>query len=103
MKTSRAKIASAFKVALAHMWDGKDGLQLMNSETLDKYICHGLERVYKNGGKAAIKIINDRLDGSMTLETWLASEGYTDSYYNTKKMQITRKAWLESLIEEFSK
>jgi hypothetical protein len=106
MSVTRKQIAKAFKVALAHQWDGKCYADLYGSDTahFDKFICHGLDRVPSKAGRAAAKIIEHRLEGELCLETWLVNKKDIDWMQHThEKIQTTRKAWLKSLIEEFSK
>jgi hypothetical protein len=106
MKATRKQIAKAFKIALAHQWDGKCYADLYGDDTAhcDKFICHGLDRVPGKAGPAAAKIIDERLEGEICLETWLVNKKDIDwVHHNPEKMQTTRKAWLKSLIEEFSK
>lgn len=61
--------------------------------------------------RMAKDIIEDRINHCFGIDTWLKEQGddicyqvITDMNYNQgRKLQAYRKAWLESLIKEFSK
>jgi hypothetical protein len=64
--------------------------------------------------KACMKVVQDRLDGEDTLESWLyyvhdiecvrpASHYSLVEPERLDKLFVTRQAWLDSLVEEFSK
>lgn len=78
------------------------------------YICHAitLASIELNMTRAAVELkslIAGRLGSVITLDSWIALHHpalvndltYTDTEYN-RKMQATRHAWINSLIEEFS-
>lgn len=107
-KVSNKDIAKAFKYAKKHLSETTDGC--------DQYICH----VIKLGVGAGViseyvrekcrKIINKRLSNFLFFSNWLydihpelRSAIREDSRLNQgRKMQETRRAWLDSLIKEFN-
>ena len=90
------QIADAFRAAKILIKNGSE-----------EFICIALFEVDKPGSEAAIKVIEARLGMSLTLEGWLVSRGHAtrdEVLYSRDaalKMQITRLAWLDSLIAEF--
>jgi hypothetical protein len=78
----------------------------------EEYICHAIEKLYgdmkitlrdRNRNK---KIIRDRLDGVISYETWLIRNykinlEISDYHKRSDKLQVSRHAWLDSLIKEF--
>jgi len=92
MSTNKQKVA-ALKVARKRIESG-----------LRWYICTALPKT--DAGKAPECVVSDRLDGNHTLEGWLYYGGHAtwdDIDANPERMRITRLAWIDSLIEEFSK
>ena len=81
-----------------------------------KFICFALRHAQRAGtitemqADAARKVIAVRLAGHFSFEEWLAATHpelsmavITDAYNsNSRKLQKTRQAWLDSLIKEFS-
>jgi len=83
-----------------------------------RYICFALRDVYMDCGptrpvsecKQYLKsLIETRLEKTSSLEAWLIENEHVscsikDLYVgeNNSKMNITRLAWIDSLIEEFS-
>lgn len=101
------QLAKAFKAA-------KDHLARHNTKHKSRLICCALadardnKRISTMAYKKAIAVIHQRLNGSATLYTWLHSRGYAFEMHRDmncnagRKLQATRHAWLDSLIEEFS-
>lgn len=114
----RKQLKTAFEAALPH-------LALSHTSDGVKYISDCLEVAYVFGeitlegqhlAATLIKerlggtLIKERLGGSESLDSWLIEKNIAPRnemnhdciYSNRIKIQATRKAWLESLIEEFS-
>ena len=53
--------------------------------------------------KAAIAIIEERLEGKHTLEDWLASKGVSYEDMSDTRLHAHRHLWLNKLVKEFSK
>lgn len=97
------------KAALVHLWDGV-GIHYF------KYwhICHCImevgeqanpvisDRVYDRCDDI-VKIIEDRLDGHLTLDHWLKAQGVVLKNFSKKDFQEHRRKWLLILIEEAEK
>jgi hypothetical protein len=105
----RKQLKAAFEAALPH-------LALSHTSEGVKYIsdCLGVAYVFGEitleGQHLAADLIKERLGGSESLDSWLIEKNIVPRnevshdciYSNRIKIQATRKAWLESLIEEFS-
>lgn len=112
-KPSRAAIADRFTQAKKFLWDGKPGGERANAH----YVCWAIDRA-SGFGKPELRIagackaiITERLGGLSSLADWLRHHHYEDwalAHRKLKsadlylKLQVTRHAWLDSLIEEFS-
>lgn len=84
------------------------------SDSFDKttYICNAIlfSEDLLSIHDLCVGVISDRLGGNSTLEGWLVDNGiatlseirYDENCNNMKKIQATRHAWIDSLIEEFS-
>lgn len=106
-----ANLAKAFKAAKRHLSD-------TTRDTKDKkeFICWALRVAMRNGKITtneyweAKSIINSRIEGLGTFNAWIENKypklavaiNMDRSYNSGRQMQITRKAWLDSLIKEFS-
>lgn len=105
----RKNLAKAFTLAKEYLWLG--------GETMPpgkfKFICFTLNHIYINeliDINAFIQtkqLIQSRLDPFVTLEDWLNMEigqpkVTKDTDGSCLRLQATRAAWLDSLIEEFS-
>lgn len=117
-KAQREHIRCAFIAAKARL--SPTG---MVTDSHDRYICHAIMNAAKTSGlsgtrlKTAIYfateaklIIESRLDGCFTYETWLKKfhinlvgedYRYVEAEY-LRKAQGARKRWLNSLIQEFA-
>ena len=106
--STRSQVHGAFKKALKLLSDTHHGR--------NEHICTCLQDL-EHAGKistaamlAARKIVMERLNGSYTLSSWLRMHGGVpeedvsdDREYNAgRRAQAARKAWLESLVQEFS-
>ncbi len=98
--TTREQLLKAFTNAKMHL-RGPDEL---NSEHKVTYICNAIGRTSVSSAtrQKATSIIDKRLNGHETLGQWLRHEKGIDSYQSRAKQQVTRHAWLDSLIKEFS-
>ena len=112
----RKKIHDAFVACKPHLrtsdlkWVGEG-----DSKATSSYICHALSDMRAiaitdraqdlvDGSRLAKQVIDHRLAGHESLNDWIVEYGInvfavadTDA-----RMQATRHAWLDSLIEEFS-
>lgn len=96
----RALIAYSFECALDDLWDGKS---ILGAGSTKSSICSALP--VGPGGDMARAVIMERLGGFFSVPTWLVKNGYmTDAerYSNQVRIQEYRRAWVQSLIEEFS-
>lgn len=96
----RALIAYSFECALDNLWDGKS---ILGPGSIKASICSALP--VGPGGDMARAVIMERLDGYFSVPTWLVRNGHmTDAerYSNQTRIQEYRRAWVQSLIEEFS-
>lgn len=93
------ELAQVFEEAQTKLWDGDKRHNFGKM-----YICHAIDNVYvpsQNKDKAR-EIIQERLQGWPTVEEYLHyEEKVPESKLTSKKVQAHRKAWLQSLVEEF--
>jgi hypothetical protein len=81
----------------------------------NRYICCALDHVtnWRNpaedsASRSLQDLVEERLGGASTLEGWLVLKCHVRGYGvfndpdNFKKAQRTRRAWIDSLIKEFS-
>jgi hypothetical protein len=73
------------------------------------FICHAIETLHRSHPIEVFELtalISHRLNGRSTYTSWLndAYPGVYPVYYdiNYKQIQLSRHAWIDSLIEEFS-
>ena len=98
----RQKIANAIRAGLPYLWNGR-GIW-GNEKTV--YICFAIDRTwgYDSAGQvwiaAAKAVIHQRIAPYSTVEDWLEAQGV--KRITNRKLQAYRKAWMRSLIEEFS-
>lgn len=119
-RPQRQLIAQAFKQGLKHLWDG-NRYDVAYREK-ESYICYAIARhacgtSVKQARLAvdlACEVIHSRMDyydaqgrlhSPRSLKGWLKLRvGVSDlELIDTIRVQAYRRAWLESLIEEFSK
>lgn len=109
----RAGIARAFKEAKGILWDGS-GTESSQPQK-QKYICHALDKTgrwkvnhaeFSYFGMAK-EVVQRRLGECYSLERWLRMNGVSNNARagtgNPELMQEHRHAWINMLIEEFSK
>lgn len=108
-KRERKALNRAFTAALQHLSETH-----LDSETECEFICHALSKAETFGKISypdemrAKGLIMWRLGGNVDLTNWLIDQGMDSKAIKTDrsrmglKAQAARKAWLESLIEEFS-
>jgi len=91
------KTSQAFRLTKAKVWDGT-GSRPKNRKA---YICHAASCALDNPWQVE-GIINNLLDGYGTLEGWLYYRGFLPYGTNDhKRVQATRHAWLDHLIEHY--
>ena len=68
-----------------------------------EYICYAIERTRCSGADKdrARDIIMELLDGYLTLGSWLDHKKEIENDRRGPKMQATRHAWLDHLIEHY--
>lgn len=120
-------IAEAFRQAKKSLWAGSGSSAIRQDHGRGKrlFICHAIsdasfdtDRLFRYSAISArcrrpdhraIKIVNDRLGGYLTLEDWVRGNipGYRRAGRHDaltwKTMQDFRHRWLDALIVEFSK
>lgn len=109
---TKKQLAHAFKEALKHLsttHEDKGGKY--------EYICWALREANRLGNittavyVSAEELINERIQAHITFSDWMETcypwleDAITDDwrYNKSRKMQETRRAWLQSLILELSK
>jgi hypothetical protein len=104
------KTAEVFKRAKEHL--AKDFTEVCNTGK-NKFICIAIitasaysKRLTGSDIERCTDIVESRLEGEYTLESWLESKGCVGNYLThdraTKdRMQEHRHAWLDLLIAEF--
>ena len=113
-KVSNKALADIFRKAKEHVWLNPEN----SSGRCHQFICWAIEEAdnplhgpYPRLTDVAIqaqKIINDRLRNAYCLEDWLERYSGVDLPDDfgridvcIRKIQITRHAWLDSLVAEF--
>jgi hypothetical protein len=98
-QANRQRIANAIRAGLPYLWNGRI---LNNNKT--SFICFAIDEPhgYSNDpdAEAAKKVIHKRIAPYTTVEDWLEAQGV--KRITNRKLQAYRKAWMRSLIEEFS-
>ena len=104
----RQRIANAIRAGLPYLWNGRCEGIYGKSE----FICFAIDRTwgYAGAGRvvavadevvaAAKEMIHQRIAPYDTVEDWLEAQGV--KRITSRKLQAYRKAWMRSLIEEFS-
>ena len=101
--TTRKQLVEVFTQAKEWLWDGGPIFKLFLKS---RYICvainecHYLPRAHR---ESATAIVSKRLQGAHTLKGWLKGKGIPEEDLTPERMQAHRHAWLDLLIEEFSK
>lgn len=105
------QLAHAFKEALVYLSDTSE-----DKGGRYEYICWALReatlqnKITTTTYQAAKALINRRIQGHSTFSNWMESyypwliDSIADDwrYNNSRKMQETRRAWLNALIKELS-
>lgn len=105
MSVTNKEIAAGFAAAKQYLWDGVEETPRNKSS----YICLALRNACKKKEistelfNSCFSIISNRLNGSLTLKTWLWARGIFVEDITNVLMQKHRHAWLDLLIKEFSK
>lgn len=98
----------------------KEAMKYLSPVTVDvftakqkkyEFICHCINKVVTGGSlkfndkSGIIAIVQDRLEGENTLNSWLSHKKsipmWKQNEYQGRKLQFTRKCWMQSLYEEF--
>ena len=97
-KKDRAIVRKTLTACLPHLWDGKSGL--CNKRT---YICFAINDGAKdlNARDITRAVIWERIHPYNTVIGWVQNQGIKTGG-SARKQQAYRKAWVESMIEEFS-
>jgi len=96
MKTSKV-----FKAAKAQLWDGEGDWCRTDKE---KFICiaiWGTPNIRDGDKIKARRIVENLLGGHDTLEGWLSATHQIKAYNDRPKIQQTRRAWLDHLINHY--
>jgi len=108
-RKDRKAAVRALQLAKKMLWGGSRKLgQLGKEPPKEIFICHALlavqlsHRELVNVCCQLCKIIEYRLDGYDSLNTWLDQRHHIRWYGNIPRLQATRHAWVDSLIKEFS-
>lgn len=110
-ESSRADLVLAFRAAKKHL-----SATRKDSATKSEFICWALGNARRAGKiteeqmAAAHRLIQARIGGRTTLSDWLRclhpelTEAVHQDYVQQsgRQAQITRRAWLNALVEEFS-
>ena len=98
-------ILRALKAAKPFLWDGRSPLL----DKVEEYICDAMAMAVRHmplGADevaAARKVIMKRLKPAPSLDYWLHRQGVLWVNMSPERLQYHRHAWLDQLIEEFSK
>lgn len=111
-KDERASLVKAFRAAKKYLSPTR-----FDKHDMCEYICWALDKAFERDGvtawerNAAKTLVAKRLGGIPTLKDWMCAKHpelrgeMVHDYVENKgrKMQETRKAWLNAMIEEFSR
>lgn len=92
----RAGIAAAFRAAKPLLWDGAPDRPGQHD-----FICFALDATAYRYRHTARNIVRERLDGYLSMCTWLARQGVRKKQMTPTRVQAHRHAWLDMLIAEF--
>ena len=92
------EIAEVFREALKILWDGGDKTSYFSY----RYICNAINYTScpHDLKVAARLLIQEKLEGSSTLEHWLSLNGVPRVKQELVRVQAHRRQWLIALIEE---
>jgi hypothetical protein len=106
---TRRTMINCFKLALANLPDVL--VQPNDRPHRSPYICDTINRTtgYHRSSDVATDFIAERIGHKFSIEAWLRDQSeeicdavrYDVLHNNGKKLQVYRKAWLQSLIKEF--
>lgn len=95
------QIVATLKAAKEHLWDGLNKPIPCDKE---RYICFAVEMADQSDvGMKVVAIIESRLAPNVSMAGWLYSRGVSEEDATHERLQKHRHAWLDLLIEEFSK
>lgn len=95
------QIVATLKAAKGRLWDG---LNPPIPSDKERYICFAVEEADPtDAGMEVVAIIESRLAPNASVAGWLYSRGVSEEDLTTERVQAHRHAWLDLLIEEFSK
>ena len=101
-KADRKKIAEAIRAGIPHLWNGRGNMYIPYEKSA--YVCFAIDRgvgIADTRGAAAQKMIQDRIAPHAVVEDWLEAQGVKN--ITQRRVQAYRKAWMKSMVEEFSK
>lgn len=110
-REGRALAVQILTKARKHLAMTRSEYETRNSK--HRYICHAINQALRASsddhhliGNALRRLIVDRMGGPTVFEDWLQDHhgvtlGQCERQFT--KLQRTRRAWIDSLIEEFSK
>jgi hypothetical protein len=105
------KTSNIFKRAKQHL--AKDFSEVYTGPWGEKFICIAImtaaaysKRITNGEVERCRKIVESRLEGTETIESWLESKGCINDYSlcdraTKDRIQAHRHAWLDMLIAEF--
>lgn len=105
-KTQRKLMHELFKKAKGRL--ATSYVDFVSNDHKQKFLCYALADAgdYNDDYYLCVDLIAKRLGKHVYLEQWLTSKGYLTFMIRAEswnKVQATRVAWLNSLIEEFSR
>ena len=91
------KTSEAFRLTKVKVWDGKNNRSLGQSS----YICFAASNALRKPGQVT-KVIEKLLDGHASMHSWLIAQGCEPwQEVSQLRIQTTRHAWLDHLIEHY--
>jgi hypothetical protein len=105
------KTSEVFKRAKQHLANDFTEVQYSSKE---KFICIAIttasaynKRITDRDVERCTEIVESRIQGMYTLESWLESKGCVNNYFlcdhaTKDRIQEHRHAWLDALIAEFA-
>jgi len=94
----RQSIAAAIKAGLPYLWNGRGDFY---STAKQDFVCFAVRHGSHPASDAARSMIAERIHPYSTVDDWLEEQGVKN--ITDRKLQAYRKAWMLSMIEEFSK
>ena len=96
------KPSEILQAAKKHLWDGKT-----HSSNKASRICSAIDiavPVHTLGASDSLRELNDHIHdliGCASLKEWLIQKHGIDPYYSQIKLQATRFAWIDDMIDYF--